>query len=156
MHGQRAFARRPFLGRVVRIGVAVTAHDQVGAKVLDPRDLGRAGDDRHEDLGRHAQPMGRIGDRHTVIAAGCGHDSGGRHVTEQQVGERATRLERARALHQLQLERDRPASPPSPVSSASHAKIARVHSDNRCPAHVGRDHAVGTSDVVTRDERRGH
>ena len=61
-----------------------------------------------------------------MISAGCGHDSGGRHVASEQVREGATTLERPGTLQQFELERDRLAGQAEIAASTSIAGVRRM------------------------------
>ena len=84
------------------------------------------------------------GERHrdAVIPARRRHHARRRDLAQQQVGERPTRLERARVLHQLQLHHQRP---------GGQAKVRAIHRDNRRATDVRGDALMGGGDALARD-----
>ena len=85
---------------------------------------------RHHHGGRHAQRARRVGDRDAVVAAAHRDDARRplRRAQRRDLGERAARLERAGALQQLELERDRHAE----VRGEPWARQRRRAQDVRC------------------------
>src|SRR5258706_11021460 len=65
-----------------------------------------------------------------------------RALPQQQVGERAARLERARLLQQLELEQQR---------DVAKAEVATGDLDDRRAPDVGTDHRLGGRDLVSTD-----
>ena len=130
VHGQRARLGDIGLARRQRLGVDLAADGQVGAVAADARDLGRRGDLRHEDARLVAEPHGRVGHRRAVIAAGRRGDAGGRHLAQQQIGERPARLEGARVLRELELQDRREAREPEVLGrDLEHGRAADVRAD---------------------------
>jgi hypothetical protein len=72
-----------------------------------------------------------------VIAPGGGDDTSRRHLAQQQIGEGAARLERARMLEQLELEGKR---------HTIEAEIGAREAQQRGLADVGLDQPVGLRD----------
>jgi hypothetical protein len=136
-HAHRAGRGGPPLRGLKRVGVTIAHHDQVG-KLTDALNLGGGRDGGHEDLGGHAEPVRGVRDRDAVVAARRGRHPDRWHVPEQEVGERAARLERSGALQLLQLERH---------GTAQVEPQVELH--DRGPPHIGADHFVGARDVVT-------
>jgi hypothetical protein len=104
--------------------------------------LGRRGDVGHENGGGHAQPMRGIGHRHAVIAAGSRHDAGGRRLSQQQIGERAARLEGAGMLKEFELEGE---------GARRKAEVGHVGCHERRSLDIGPDDDLGGFDAFARD-----
>jgi hypothetical protein len=67
-----------------------------------------------------AKAHGGVGHGGPMIAAGRSRNTGGGYFAHQEIGKGAARLERARMLHELELERGaKPSSPRSPALISS-------------------------------------
>ena len=128
---------RPCLAGRERIRVAVALDREVGAVFADALNLRRRGDARNENLRAFAELHRGIGCRRAVIAAGCRDDAGFRHFAGQHIGERAARLERARVLEQLELERER---------SGGQTKLVAIDLDDGRTPDMGPDDPFASRD----------
>src|SRR5262245_55710895 len=98
MNLERARSARPGLTLGERIGVASARDAQVHAAFANSCDLCGRGNRRHVDSRGLVETLCRVGHSSAVIPARRGYDAGCRYFTKQQIGERATRLERACVL----------------------------------------------------------
>jgi hypothetical protein len=104
VHHQGAGRGGAGLAGGARLVIGGAAHHQPGAVALDAGALGRAGQLRHEDLGRHAERPRRMGHRRAVVAARGGDHACARRRHGEHAVEGAARLEAAGGLKQLQLQ----------------------------------------------------
>ena len=140
VHRHRAGGGDPSLAGGERVGVELAFDDELRTVAADLLELGGRGDRGHEDGGADAQPAGRAGHRGAVVAARCGGDAGGGNLPEEQVGERAARLERAGVLAQLELE--------DQADRRVEAEVVAAGFDDRGAADVGRDPPVDGGEAL--------
>src|SRR4249919_1084564 len=108
MAEQRPGLGRPLRRRLVRLGVFDAVLDHSGAKLVQLVDLHRRRGCRYVDLGRHVKLLGRVRDGGPGIATrssdhALGWKAFGLGCSKDAVKHPA-RLERARVLHELQLQ----------------------------------------------------
>ena len=114
MHLQRAGLRLAVARRSERVGIGRADLHHARAITRDARHLHHRRRLRNEDLRPGTQRTRGIGDRRTVVAAGCRDHPGRWKTRRQQPVERAARLEAARMLQELELQRHRESQDPSP------------------------------------------
>ena len=95
-----------------------------------------------------AEPRGDVRHRDAVVAARRRDDPDGRHLVRQHAVERSPRLERARVLHALELQRDRRVD--------LETEVACVDDERRRDAHMRTDALGGVLDVAAVDRQVGH
>ena len=142
VHRERARLGDPVLAGRERVGVALAHHGDVGAVRADLLDLRRRRHGRHEDLRPHAQAHRRVGDGGAVVTAGGGRHADRGQRAQEQIGERAPRLERSGVLQELELERERKGRKP---------EVRAAEGERRRDAHVRRDDGAHRLDALLVD-----
>jgi hypothetical protein len=92
-----------------------------------------------------AKAHGGVGHGGPMIAAGRSRNTGGGYFAHQEIGKGAARLERARMLHELELEEGR---------EAFESQVPGAYLEHGRSAHVRADARVGRSDGLSRDPLR--
>ena len=131
--------------RVERLVVVAVDDRDLGAERPDPVGLDLRRVRGHEDLGAVPERSRRVRDREPEVPARRRDDADVGNLGGQQLVERAPRLERARVLRELELQRDPPVEP----------ERTRPELEHRRPPHVAVDPLARGLDVGSSEGHRG-
>ncbi len=147
VNGHGAGLRGPGFAGGEGICVALADDDEVGATSADALDFFRGSDVGYKNLGGHAQLAGGIGNRDSVVPAGCSDDACFGGFASEQIGKGAAGFERAGVLQKFQFEDE---------ADRIQAEVSAGHHQDGRAAHVGPDDVFDCGDALAVQRHASH